>query len=276
MQVEPKRACGSCGSLSAPEASFCWRSLVPFAHIPPMPGAVPDRPRNAVPPVPLRGCLHLSGGSRAVLRDPRRWSGRSCRACRDCGVSRCAVPDGAEPAPPRLGGRCRAAYRSGVQAIRELHRRRWDRRRALERSPREATPPLDRARHDHELIGRRRSYRRWFRSGVTRSIGRCAQQLKPSLYTERTVRHPGSSQVRPSSKRGTGGPSCTDSVRTEAGSTSTDSCIGSSFVLRPVVEVVRWRADTRHAPHPNASRAKASQGGVPAQRGGYDEQQRAG
>jgi hypothetical protein len=79
-----------------------------------------------------------------------------------------------------------------------------------------------------ELISRRRSYRRWFRSGVTRSIGRCAQQLKPSLYTERTVRHPGSSQVRPSSKRGTGGPSCNDSVRTEAGSTSTDSCIGSS------------------------------------------------
>jgi hypothetical protein len=118
--------------------------------------------------------------------------------------------------------------------IRELHRRRRDRRRALERSPRDATPPVDRARHDHELIGRRPSYRRWFRSGVTRSIGRCAQQLKPSLYTERTVRHPGSSQVRPSSKRGTGGPSCTDSVRTEAGSTSTDSCIGSSLFFVPL------------------------------------------
>ena len=61
---------------------------------------------------------------------------------------------------------------------------------------------------------------------MTRSIGRCDQQRVPSLYTERTVRQSGASQVRPSSKRGTGGPSSGDSVRTEVGSNSTDSCIG--------------------------------------------------
>jgi hypothetical protein len=61
---------------------------------------------------------------------------------------------------------------------------------------------------------------------VTRSIGRCDQQRVPSLYTESTVRQSGASQVRPSSNRGTGGPSSGDSVRTEVGSNSTDSCIG--------------------------------------------------
>ena len=142
------------------------------------------------------------------------------------------------------------------------HRR--DRRRALEGSPRDATPPVDRARHDHEVIGRRRNYRRWFRSGVTRSIGRCAQQLKPSLYTERTVeagdRWPVLHRLRPN-----------------GGRVHFDGQLHRVLlVLRSVVEVVRWRADTRHVPHPNASRAKASRGRVPAQRGGYDERQRPG
>jgi hypothetical protein len=53
MQVEQKRACGSCGSGNAPDAGFCWRCLVPFAPVPPAPGAAPGLPRNAVPPAPL-------------------------------------------------------------------------------------------------------------------------------------------------------------------------------------------------------------------------------
>ena len=53
MQVEQKRACGSCGSENAPDAGFCWRCLVPFAPMPPPPGAVSNLPRNAVPPAPL-------------------------------------------------------------------------------------------------------------------------------------------------------------------------------------------------------------------------------
>lgn len=52
MQVEQKRACGSCGSQNAPDASFCWRCLAPFVQVPPVPGAVPGRPKNPLPPVP--------------------------------------------------------------------------------------------------------------------------------------------------------------------------------------------------------------------------------
>jgi hypothetical protein len=37
MQVEQKRVCAACGSESAPDASFCWRCLAPFAQVPPTP-----------------------------------------------------------------------------------------------------------------------------------------------------------------------------------------------------------------------------------------------
>ena len=47
MQVEQKRACGSCGSQNAPDAGFCWRCLAPFVQGPPTPGS-----GNALPPVP--------------------------------------------------------------------------------------------------------------------------------------------------------------------------------------------------------------------------------
>ena len=52
MQVEQKRACGSCGSQNAPDAGFCWRCLAPFVQVPPIPGSVPGRPTNPLPPVP--------------------------------------------------------------------------------------------------------------------------------------------------------------------------------------------------------------------------------
>ena len=52
MQVEQKRACASCGSGNAPDASFCWRCLVPFTQIPPPPGAVPGLSSPGAPPAP--------------------------------------------------------------------------------------------------------------------------------------------------------------------------------------------------------------------------------
>ena len=52
MQVEQKRACGSCGSENAPDAGFCWRCLVPFASLPTS-APVPGSPRDALPPAPL-------------------------------------------------------------------------------------------------------------------------------------------------------------------------------------------------------------------------------
>jgi hypothetical protein len=53
MQVEQKRACGSCGSQNAPDAGFCWRCLAPFVQLPPIPGAADrGRPRDPLPPVP--------------------------------------------------------------------------------------------------------------------------------------------------------------------------------------------------------------------------------
>jgi hypothetical protein len=53
MQVEQKRACTSCGSENAPDASFCWRCLVPFAQIPPPPGSGGlGRPGVSPPPPP--------------------------------------------------------------------------------------------------------------------------------------------------------------------------------------------------------------------------------
>lgn len=53
MQVEQKRACASCGSENAPDASFCWRCLVPFAQVPPPPGALSSLPRPGLPPSPV-------------------------------------------------------------------------------------------------------------------------------------------------------------------------------------------------------------------------------
>jgi hypothetical protein len=52
MQVEQKRACGSCGSLNASDAGFCWRCLAPFVQVPPIPGTPHGRPGNLLPPTP--------------------------------------------------------------------------------------------------------------------------------------------------------------------------------------------------------------------------------
>jgi hypothetical protein len=54
MQVEQKRACASCGSGNAPDASFCWRCLVPFPQIPPPPGGVSGISEPSMPPAPPR------------------------------------------------------------------------------------------------------------------------------------------------------------------------------------------------------------------------------
>jgi hypothetical protein len=54
MQVHQKRACASCGSENSPDASFCWRCLVPFAQVPPPPGVASGRsPGARVPPAPV-------------------------------------------------------------------------------------------------------------------------------------------------------------------------------------------------------------------------------
>lgn len=56
MQVDQKRACASCGSGNAPDASFCWRCLVPFSQLPEPPGAVSGLPGTGVlPPAPASG-----------------------------------------------------------------------------------------------------------------------------------------------------------------------------------------------------------------------------
>jgi len=52
MQVEEKRACGSCGSQNAPDAGFCWRCLAPFVQMPPVPGTTHGRPGTPLPPIP--------------------------------------------------------------------------------------------------------------------------------------------------------------------------------------------------------------------------------
>lgn len=52
MQVEQKRACASCGSGNAPDASFCWRCLVPFTQIPSTPDTVSGLSRPSVPHAP--------------------------------------------------------------------------------------------------------------------------------------------------------------------------------------------------------------------------------
>jgi hypothetical protein len=52
MQVEQKRACGSCGSQNAADAGFCWRCLTPFVQVPPIPGNVQGRRGSPLPPVP--------------------------------------------------------------------------------------------------------------------------------------------------------------------------------------------------------------------------------
>jgi hypothetical protein len=53
MQVDQKRACASCGSGNAPDASFCWRCLVPLSQLPQPPGVVSGLPGVGVlPPAP--------------------------------------------------------------------------------------------------------------------------------------------------------------------------------------------------------------------------------
>lgn len=68
MQVEQKRLCTSCGSESAPDASFCWRCLTPFAQVPPPPaigtGHVPP-----APPAPVGTTRPpTSGGTSKIAR----------------------------------------------------------------------------------------------------------------------------------------------------------------------------------------------------------------
>lgn len=52
MQVEQKRSCAACGSESAPDASFCWRCLAPFAQVPPTP-AIGIGHGTRMPPAPV-------------------------------------------------------------------------------------------------------------------------------------------------------------------------------------------------------------------------------
>jgi hypothetical protein len=51
MQVDQKRVCTACGSESAPDASFCWRCLAPFAQVPPTPPIGIGR-GTGMPPAP--------------------------------------------------------------------------------------------------------------------------------------------------------------------------------------------------------------------------------
>jgi hypothetical protein len=53
MRVEEKRACVSCGSENAPDATFCWRCLVPFGSLPPVPGQTAARPIGGLPQAPV-------------------------------------------------------------------------------------------------------------------------------------------------------------------------------------------------------------------------------
>ena len=49
MQVEEKKACGSCGAENSATASFCWKCFAAFAPFPSAPGM------PAAPPAPFRG-----------------------------------------------------------------------------------------------------------------------------------------------------------------------------------------------------------------------------
>lgn len=53
MQVEQKRLCSACGSESAPDASFCWRCLTPFAQVPPPPPIGIGHPGVIARPMPV-------------------------------------------------------------------------------------------------------------------------------------------------------------------------------------------------------------------------------
>lgn len=53
MQVEEKRACGSCGSENVPDAAFCWRCLVPFATASSTPPSGGLRAGSVLPPPPV-------------------------------------------------------------------------------------------------------------------------------------------------------------------------------------------------------------------------------
>ncbi|HET9672137.1 MAG TPA: hypothetical protein VFQ40_04740 [Actinomycetota bacterium] len=77
MQVERKRLCTACGSESAPDASFCWRCLTPFAEVPPPPPigighpALQARSMPASTPSPAsttrRGSTRLLGGLVSIV-----------------------------------------------------------------------------------------------------------------------------------------------------------------------------------------------------------------
>ena len=71
MQVERKRACASCGSENASDASFCWRCLVPFPTLPPPPGAAappgPTSASTAWPPRPIGATTSPARSSRLVV-----------------------------------------------------------------------------------------------------------------------------------------------------------------------------------------------------------------
>ena len=68
MQVDQKRACASCGSGNAPDASFCWRCLVPLSQVPAPPGAISRlRGPGTLPPAPT----HLSRQPATPARSSR-------------------------------------------------------------------------------------------------------------------------------------------------------------------------------------------------------------
>jgi hypothetical protein len=69
MQVEQKRVCTACGSESAPDASFCWRCLAPFAQVPPTPVIGIGR-GTALPPAPVTapGQPSAPGGASKITR----------------------------------------------------------------------------------------------------------------------------------------------------------------------------------------------------------------
>jgi hypothetical protein len=69
MQVEQKRVCAGCGSESAPDASFCWRCLAPFAQVPPTPAIGVGR-ATPMPPAPVStpGQPSAAGGTSKIAR----------------------------------------------------------------------------------------------------------------------------------------------------------------------------------------------------------------
>jgi hypothetical protein len=70
MQVDQKRICAACGSESAPDASFCWRCLTPFAQVPPPPAIGVGH--GSLPPTPAPGPWATPGGSVETRRGPSK------------------------------------------------------------------------------------------------------------------------------------------------------------------------------------------------------------